>query len=96
MRRQAQLLPIGNHVQPGQYSLAVACCLNGRNNLHLVRRYAPSAASLALSADKDIIDLPPCFLLALSLLVKHQLHQLVLDQPGTATADPKVAHELPD
>lgn len=61
---------------------------------HLVLRSPPGLTARALAAQVGVIDLHPAVELASVFTNAHDLHKLVLDEPGGLVANAQVAHEF--
>ena len=80
--------------QASELRLAVGRGLHCGHKRHLVLRAAPGLAARALAAQVGVVDLDPAVELAVLLAHPHDLHQLVLDEPGGLVANAQVAHQL--
>ena len=80
--------------QAHELRLAVGRGLDRGDERHLVLRAPSGLAARALPAQVGVVDLHPAVELAAVLAHAHDLHELVLDEPGGLVANPQVAHEL--
>jgi hypothetical protein len=80
--------------QAYELGLAVGGGLHRGDERHLVLRAAPGLAARALAAEVGVVDLHPPVELAIVLTHAHDLHELVLHEPGGLVANPQVAHQL--
>ena len=77
-----------------QYRCAGGRCLHRRDHRDLVRRAAPGLATVMLSAKVSVVDFHPTCELARVFAPAHDLHDLVLHQPGCGVGHAKVALEF--
>jgi hypothetical protein len=68
--------------------------LHGRDERHLVLRAAPALAARQFTAQVSVVDLDPPIQLARFFPLAHDLHQLVLEQPGGLVAHAQMALEF--
>ena len=80
--------------QAHELRLAVGGGLHGSDERHFVLGATSDLAARALTAEVGIVDLHPTVELAALLAHAHDLHELVLDEPGGLVANPQVALEF--
>ncbi|EWS52458.1 hypothetical protein X551_04758 [Methylibium sp. T29] len=80
--------------QAHELRLAVGRGLHRGDERHLVLRASPGLAARALAAQVGVVNLHSALELAGVLAHAHDLHELVLDQPGGLVANAQVAHQL--
>jgi hypothetical protein len=68
--------------------------LLSRDERHLVLRAAPSLAARALPTQVGVVDLHPPLEQAIVFANAHDLHELVLHEPGGLVENAQVAHRL--
>ena len=80
--------------QAHELRLPVGGGLNGCDERDLVLRAPANLAPRALSPEIGVVDLHPALELAGVLAFAHDLHELVLHEPGGLVANAQVAHEF--
>ena len=89
-----RLLGEGSGRQARLHGLAVVGGLHRRQEGDLVLRASPALAARQLAAEVGVVDLDTAAEPAALLALAHDLHELVLDEPGRAIGHPQVAHEF--
>ena len=93
-QRHGRFVGEGLLAQTHELRFSVGRGLHGGDERHLVLRAAPDLAAGAFPAQVGVVDLHPPVELAALLAQAHDLHELVLDQPGGLVTNAQVTLEL--
>src|ERR1700682_1478125 len=96
-RRQGRDFGAAETLYPAQFQpdwLALRCGFDCRHERHLAGRTAATLAAAAFAAEIGVVDLDPPRQALCSVALHHDLHELVLDLPGSGLGDAKPAAQL--
>src|SRR6202158_1384049 len=89
-RRQGRDFDASETLYPAQLQpdwLALRCGFDCRHERHLAGRTAATLAAVAFAAEIGVVDLDPPRQALCSVPLHHDLHELVLDLPGSGLGD---------